>query len=113
MYIFKSKGRTTTAPSPQNSNESMCPNEVCLPEKLNRNSTSNMEEQDLKIRDPKVAFLLMLDRNCARSSPNLDPNAKIPSPYKIQAAFSWIRLDTRKCQDIVGLRILHRTCKSP
>jgi len=49
MYIFKSKGKTTTASSLRNPNESMCPNEVRLPKKLNRNPTSNMEEQDLKM----------------------------------------------------------------
>jgi len=49
MYILKSKGKTTTASSLQDSDESMCPNEVRLPEKLNRNPISNMEEQDLKM----------------------------------------------------------------
>jgi hypothetical protein len=56
MYIFKSKGKTTTASSLRDSNESMCPNEVRLPEKLNRNPTSNMEEQDLKLTRPKGGF---------------------------------------------------------
>ena len=56
MYIFKSKGRTTTASSLRDSSESMCPNEVRLPEKLNRNPTSNMEEQDLKMTRLKGGF---------------------------------------------------------